>query len=122
MGSWLLGTLTKTQIQLRGRVEDLTILKRASEAANSNLDIMPMVESFTRALAESLPADGIGVVFYQRYATSIHLVQVEGEKSRSTYLPEEKQFQYEQLPLSEPSVRLGERLFEFLQPLETALS
>ncbi|OYW00470.1 MAG: hypothetical protein B7X11_04495 [Acidobacteria bacterium 37-65-4] len=81
---------------------------------------MPMVESFTRALAESLSVDGIGVVFYQRYATTIYLVQVEGSKSRSIYLPEEKRFQYDQLPLSEPSVRLGERLFEFLQPLETA--
>jgi diguanylate cyclase (GGDEF)-like protein len=79
-----------------------------------------MVESFTRSLAESLPADGIGVVFLQRYATTIYLVQVEGKKSRATYLPEERRFQTDQLPLSEPSVRLGERLFEFLQPLETA--
>jgi diguanylate cyclase (GGDEF)-like protein len=118
--SWLMSTLTKTQAQLKGRVEDLTILSKVSASANTGLDVMPMVESFTRALADSLPADGIGVVFYQRYATTIYLVQVEGGKSRSTYLPEEKRFQYDQLPLSEPSVRLGERLFEFLQPLETA--
>lgn len=118
--SWLLSTLTTTQEQLKGRVEDLAILDKASAAANSGLDVMPMVESFTRVLAQSLSVDGIGVVFYQRYATTIYLVQVEGEKSRSIYLPEEKRFQYDQLPLSEPSVRLGERLFEFLQPLETA--
>ena len=112
--------LTSAQKQLKGRVEDLTIFRQVSAAANSGLDVMPMVESFTRALAESLPVDGIGVIFYQRYATTLYLVQVEGEKSRNTYLPEEKKFQYEQLPLSEPSQRLGERLFEFLQPLETA--
>ncbi|MGA9750548.1 MAG: GGDEF domain-containing protein [Acidobacteriota bacterium] len=119
-GSWLLSTLTKTKDELKNRVEDLTILSRVSAAASSDLDVMPMVESFTRSLAQWLPADGIGVVFYQRYATTIYLVQVEGEKSRSTYLPEERRFQYDQLPLSEPSRRLGERLFEFLQPLETA--
>ncbi len=119
-GFWLLSTLTKTQHELKNRVEDLTILSRVSSAASSDLDVMPMVESFTRSLAQWLPADGIGVVFYQRYATTIYLVQVEGEKSRSTYLPEERRFQYDQLPLSEPSRRLGERLFEFLQPLETA--
>jgi len=118
--SWLLAAQTATQAQLKGRVEDLAILGKVSAATNSGLDVMPMVESFTRALAESLSVDGIGVVFYQRYATTIYLVQVEGEKSRSIYLPEEKRFQYDQLPLSEPSVRLGERLFEFLQPLETA--
>ena len=119
-GSWLLSTLTRTQAQLSSRVEDLTILSRVSAAANSGLDVMPMVESYTRALAESLPTDGIGVVFYQRYSNAIYLVQVEGGKSRSTYLPEEKRFQYDQLPLSEPSKKLGERLFEFLIPLETA--
>jgi diguanylate cyclase (GGDEF)-like protein len=118
--SWLLSRLTSTQEQLNSRVEDLTILSKVSAAANSALEVMPMVESFTRALAESLPADGIGVVFYQRYATTIYLVQVEGQKSRSTYLPEEKRFQYDQLPLSEPSEQLGRRLFEFLMPLETA--
>lgn len=118
--SWLLATLTTTQTQLKGRVEELAILGKVSAAANSGLDVMPMVESFTRALVESLAVDGIGVVFYQRYATTIYLVQVEGDKSRSIYLPEEKRFQYDQLPLSEPSERLGERLFEFLQPLETA--
>ena len=118
--SWLLGTLTSTQAELHRRVEDLTILSRVSAAASSGLDVMPMVESYTRALAESLPTDGIGVVFYQRYANAIYLVQVEGGKSRSTYLSEEKRFQYDQLPLSEPSKRLGERLFEFLMPLETA--
>lgn len=112
--------LTSAQKQLKGRVEDLTIFRQVSAAANSGLDVMPMVESFTRALAESLPVDGIGVIFYQRYATTLYLVQVEGEKSRNIYLPEEKKFQYEQLPLSEPSRKLGERLFEFLQPLETA--
>ncbi|MEW6757179.1 MAG: GGDEF domain-containing protein [Acidobacteriota bacterium] len=115
-----LSALTRAQRDLRGKVEDLTILSRVSAAASSDLDLMPMVESFTRSLARHLPADGIGVIFYQRYATTIYLVQVEGEKSRSTYLPEERRFQYDQLPLSEPSQKLGERLFEFLQPLETA--
>jgi diguanylate cyclase (GGDEF)-like protein len=120
LASRTLSLLTSAQRQLKGRVEDLTILSKVSAAANSGLDVMPMVESFTRAMAESLPVDGIGVIFYQRYAPTLHLVQVEGVKSRSTYLPEEKKFQYEQLPLSEPSQKLGERLFEFLQPLETA--
>ena len=120
MATYLFSTLTSTESELKIRVEDLTILSRASAAAASDLDVMPMVVSFTRALAESLPADGIGVIFYQRYATTIYLVQVEGEKNRSTYLPEERRFQYDQLPLSDPSRRLGERLYEFLQPLETA--
>jgi diguanylate cyclase (GGDEF)-like protein len=120
LASWLLSTLTRTQKELKKGVDELTILSRVSAAAASDLDVMPMVESFTRSLAESLPADGIGVVFFQRYATTIYLVQVEGKKSRATYLPEERRFQTNQLPLSEPSVRLGERLFEFLQPLETA--
>lgn len=120
LASWLLTTQNAMQAQLKSRVEELAILGKVSAATNSGLDVMPMVESFTRALADSLSVDGIGVVFYQRYATTIYLVQVEGEKSRSIYLPEEKRFQYDQLPLSEPSERLGERLFEFLQPLETA--
>jgi diguanylate cyclase (GGDEF)-like protein len=120
LASRTLSLLTSAQRQLKGRVEDLTILSKVSAAANSGLDVMPMVESFTRAMAASLPVDGIGVIFYQRYTPTLHLVQVEGAKSRSTYLPEEKKFQYEQLPLSEPSQKLGERLFEFLQPLETA--
>lgn len=120
MGSWLLSKLTRTQDQLKRKVDDLMGLSKVSAAANSGLDVMPIVESFARTMAESLPVDGIGVVFYQRYATTLYLVQVEGEKSRSTYLPEEKRFQYDQLPLSEPSERLGQRLFEFLQPLETA--
>ena len=120
LASWLLSTLTSTQKELKKGVEELTILSKVSAAAASDLDVMPMVESFTRSLADSFPADGIGVVFFQRYATTIYLVQVEGKKSRATYLPEERRFQTDQLPLSEPSVRLGERLFEFLQPLETA--
>lgn len=112
--------LTRTQKDLASRVEDLTALSQVTSAANSGLDILPMVDAFTGKLAESLRADGIGVVFYQRYSTTLYLVQCEGEKHRSTHLPEEKRFQYEQLPLSEPSERLGQRLFEFLQPLETA--
>ncbi|MGC8762679.1 MAG: diguanylate cyclase [Acidobacteriota bacterium] len=118
--TWGLWRLTAIQNSLAEKVEDLTILSRVSQAASSDLDLQPMVESFTRALARSLPVDGVGVIFYSRYARTLHLVQVEGEKARSTYLPEERRFQYDQLPLSEPSRRLGERLFEFLQPLETA--
>jgi diguanylate cyclase (GGDEF)-like protein len=120
MATYLFSRLTGAQRELQSKVEDLTVLSRVTSAASSDLDVMPMVESFTRSLARHLPADGIGVIFYQRYATTIYLVQVEGDKSRSTYLPEERRFQYDQLPLSEPSRRLGERLFEFLQPLETA--
>ena len=118
--SWVLSARTKTQDQLSRRIEDLTILSKVSGAASTGLDVEPIVNQFTLALAQSLPADGIGVIFYQRYTTSIHLVQVEGDKVRSIHLPEEKKFQYDQLPLSEPSERLGQRLFEFLQPLETA--
>lgn len=118
--SRLLSNLTKTQIELRAKVDDLFALSQVTGAANSGLDILPMVDAFTEKLAENLHADGIGVVFYQRYSTTLYLVQCEGPKHRSTHLPEEKRFQYEQLPLSEPSERLGERLFEFLQPLETA--
>jgi len=118
--SWVLNRLTGAQRDLKRRVEDLTLLGRVSAAANSGLDVMPMVEAFARELCHELDAEGIGVVFFHRYSSSVYLVQVEGEKSRSTDLPEEKRFQYEQLPLSEASVRLGERLFEFLQPLETA--
>jgi diguanylate cyclase (GGDEF)-like protein len=118
--SKLLSDLTSTELELRGKVEDLLALSQVNAATNSGLDILPMVDAFTAKLAESLNADGIGVVFYQRYSTTLYLVQCEGEKHRSTHLPEEKRFQYDQLPLSEPSVRLGERLFEFLQPLETA--
>ncbi len=119
-GTWGLWRMSETRKDLAERVEDLTILSRVSQAASSDLDLQPMVESFTRALARSLPVDGVGVIFYSRYARTLHLVQIEGEKARSTYLPEERRFQYDQLPLSEPSRRLGERLFEFLQPLETA--
>lgn len=118
--TWGLWRMSETRRDLADRVEDLTILSRVSQAASSDLDLQPMVESFTRALARSLPVDGIGVIFYSRYARTLHLVQVEGDKARSTYLPEERRFQYDQLPLSEASRRLGERLFEFLQPLETA--
>lgn len=120
MGSALLHYLTTAQANLKRKVEDLTLLGRVSAAASSGLDVMPMVEAFSRALCKELGADGIGVVFYHRYASSVYLVQVEGDKSRSTTLPEEKRFQYEGLPLSEASPRLGERLFEFLLPLETA--
>ncbi len=120
MGSALLHYLTTAQSDLKRKVEDLTLLGRVSAAASSGLDVMPMVESFTRELCKELGADGIGVIFYHRYASSVYLVQVEGEKSRSTTLPEEKLFQYEELPLSEASPRLGERLYEFLMPLETA--
>lgn len=118
--SRLLSDLTRTEVELRAKVEDLLALSQVNAATNSGLDILPMVDAFTAKLGESLKADGIGVVFYQRYSTTLYLVQCEGEKHRSTHLPEEKRFQYDQLPLSEPSVRLGERLFEFLQPLETA--
>ncbi len=120
MATYLFSSLTRTETELKNKVEDLTILSKVSAAAASDLDVMPMVESFTRSLARYLPADGIGVIFYQRYTTTIYLVQVEGGKSRNTYLPEERRFQYDQLPLSDPSRRLGERLYEFLQPLETA--
>jgi len=118
--SWVLNRLTGAQRDLKRRVEDLVLLGKVSSAANSGLDVMPMVEAFARELCHELGAEGIGVVFFHRYSSSVYLVQVEGEKSRSTDLPEEKRFQYEQLPLSEASVKLGERLFEFLQPLETA--
>ncbi len=118
--SWLLSRLWHTQAELKRNLEDLLAISQVNAAASSGLDMLPMVEAFTRKLAEVLNADGIGVIFYQPYSTTLSLVQCEGEKSRATYLPEETQFQYNELPLSDPSTRLGERLFEFLQPLETA--
>ncbi|MEJ2420740.1 MAG: GGDEF domain-containing protein [Acidobacteriota bacterium] len=118
--SWILNRREEARSELKQRLEDLTVLSKVGAEASSSLDVMPMVESFSRKLVEGLEADGIGVVFYHRYAATLYLVQVEGEKSRSTYLPEEKRFQYDQMPLSEASTRLGQRLYEFLQPLETA--
>ena len=118
--SWLFSVLTSTQTSLKDKLDDLVALSQVASAASSGLDVLPMVEAFTKKLGEALRADGIGVIFYQRYSTTLYLVQCEGEKNRATYLSEEKRFQYEELPLSEPSERLGQRLFEFLQPLETA--
>ncbi|NMC00446.1 MAG: hypothetical protein GYA35_09225, partial [Thermoanaerobaculaceae bacterium] len=117
----LIAVLTKTKRELSRKVEELTILTTVSEAASSGLDLLPMVEGFSRKLCESLSAEGIGVVFCQPYSTTLNAVQVEGEKSRTMQLPEEeKRYQYDSLPLSEPSKKLGEALYEFLQPLETA--
>jgi diguanylate cyclase (GGDEF)-like protein len=117
----LIAVLTKTKRELARKVEELTILTTVSEAASSGLDLLPMVEGFSRKLCESLSAEGIGVVFCQPYSTTLNAVQVEGEKSRTMQLPEEeKRYQYDSLPLSEPSKKLGEALYEFLQPLETA--
>jgi len=117
----LIAILTRTKRELARKVEELTILTTVSEAASSGLDLLPMVESFSRKLCESMSAEGIGVVFCQPYSTILNAVQVEGEKSRTMQLPEEeKRYQYDSLPLSEPSKKLGEALYEFLQPLETA--
>lgn len=117
----LIAILTQTKRELSRKVEELTILTTVSEAASSGLDLLPMVEGFSRKLCESLSAEGIGVVFCQPYSTTLNAVQVEGEKSRTMQLPEEeKRYQYDSLPLSEPSKKLGEALYEFLQPLETA--
>lgn len=117
----LIAILTKTKRELSKKVDELTILTSVSEAASSGLDILPMVESFSRKLSDALNAEGIGVVFCQPYSTTLNAVQIEGEKSRTMQLPEEeKRYQYDSLPLSEPSKKLGEALYEFLQPLETA--
>jgi len=118
---YLIAVIKKAHIELRKRIEGLEILTTVSEAASSGLDLLPMVEAFARKLCESLKADGIGVVFCQPYSTTLNAVQVEGEKSRTMQLPEEeKRYQYDSLPLSEPSYKLGNSLYEFLQPLETA--
>lgn len=117
----LIAILTKTKRELSKKVDELTILTSVSEAASSGLDLLPMVESFSRKLSDALNAEGIGVVFCQPYSTTLNAVQIEGKKSRTMQLPEEeKRYQYDSLPLSEPSKRLGEALYEFLQPLETA--
>lgn len=120
LGAWVMKRLSHAQKDLKRKLEDLVLLQKVSSAATSGLDVMPMVEAFAQELCRELGSEGIGIVFFHRYSSSLYLVQVEGEKSRSTHLPEEKRFQYEQLPLSEASPRMGERLFEFLQPLETA--
>ncbi len=118
---YLIAVIKRAHIELRKRIEGLEILTTVSEAASSGLDLLPMVETFARKLCESLNADGIGVVFCQPYSTTLNAVQVEGEKSRTMQLPEEeKRYQYDSLPLSEPSHKLGNSLYEFLQPLETA--
>lgn len=118
---FLIGRLTRTEVELKKKVEELTILTGVSEAASSGLDLLPMVESFARKLSEAMRAEGIGIVFCQPYSTTLFAVQVEAEKSRTKQLPaEEKRYQYDSLPLSEPSVKLGGALYEFLQPLETA--
>lgn len=118
---FLIATLTITKRELTKRVEDLMVVNSVSEAASSNLDLLPMVENFSRKLCEAISAEGIGVVFKHPYSTILSAVQVEGDKARTTQLPqEEKKYQYDSLPLSEPSKKLGEALFEFLQPLETA--
>lgn len=118
--SWALYSLGEAKTNLKNRINDLEILDRVSSSASSSLDVLPTVEAFTRTLANNLKVDGIGVIFYHKYTSTLYLVQCEGEKSRSTYLPDDKRQQYGLLPLSEPSARLGERLFEFLEPLETA--
>lgn len=120
MAAFVSSKWTKTRFELENRLEELTILREAGMAAASNLDVMPMVEAFTRTMSKYLPADGIAVIFCQRYSSTVYVVQVEGEKSRSTYHSGEMGFNADKLPLSEASKKLGERLYEFLQPLETA--
>jgi len=111
---YLIAVIKRAHIELRKRIEGLEILTAVSEAASSGLDLLPMVETFARKLCESLNADGIGVVFCQPYSTTLNAVQVEGEKSRTMQLPEEeKGYQYDSLPLSEPSHKLGNSLYEF---------
>jgi diguanylate cyclase (GGDEF)-like protein len=118
---FLISKLTRTEDELVKKVEELTILTGVSEAASSGLDLLPMVESFARKLSDALNAEGIGIVFRQPYSTTLFAVQVEAQKSRTKQLPtEERNYHYDQLPLSEPSSRLGSSLYEFLQPLETA--
>lgn len=120
MAAFVSSKWTRTRFELENRLKELTILGEAGMAAASNLDVMPMVEAFTRTMSKYLPADGIAVIFCQRYSSTIYIVQVEGDKSRSTYHSGERGFSSDHLPLSEASKKLGERLFEYLQPLETA--
>ncbi len=117
----LISRLTKAEKELVKKVDELTILTSVSEASSSGLDLLPMVETFARKMCDALRAEGIGIVFKQPYSTTLFAVQVEAQKSRTKQLPtEEKSYQYESLPLSEPSSKLGSALYEFLQPLETA--
>jgi diguanylate cyclase (GGDEF)-like protein len=118
---FLISRLTKTESELVKKVDELMILTSVSEAASSGLDLLPMVETFARKLCDALKAEGIGIVFKQPYSTTLFAVQVEAQKSRTKQLPtEERDYQYDSLPLSEPSSKLGSSLYEFLQPLETA--
>ncbi|GEM_PF-965433 len=117
----LISRLTRAEKELVKKVDELTILTSVSEASSSGLDLLPMVETFARKMCDALHAEGIGIVFKQPYSTTLFAVQVEAQKSRTKQLPtEEKSYQYESLPLSEPSSKLGSALYEFLQPLETA--
>jgi len=117
----LISRLTRAEKELVKKVDELTILTSVSEASSSGLDLLPMVETFARKLCDALQAEGIGIVFKQPYSTTLFAVQVEAQKSRTKQLPtEEKSYQYDSLPLSEPSSKLGSALYEFLQPLETA--
>ncbi len=113
----LISRLTRAEKELVKKVDELTILTSVSEASSSGLDLLPMVETFARKMCDALHAEGIGIVFKQPYSTTLFAVQVEAQKSRTKQLPtEEKSYQYESLPLSEPSSKLGSALYEFLQP------